>query len=135
MKVLMDTHIWYWFVGGDKTLPAKVIDVINQAALEDSLYLAAISVWEIAMMENKGRIQFQIPILQWIEEALKNVPIQLLALHPAIAVESCHLDDLHGDPADRMIVATARVENLTLITRDIKIQNYAKQNKVKVLVA
>lgn len=135
MKLLMDTHIWYWFVIGDKSLTSKMVDLINQAALDDSLFLSSFSVWEIAMMENKGRVSFKLPTLQWVEEALKEVPIQLVPLYPAIAVESCHLIDFHGDPADRIIVATARVENLTLMTRDKKIQEYAKMNKVKVICA
>ena len=131
----MDTHIWYWFAIGDKALTTKIISIINDAALDDSLYLAAISVWEIAMMESKGRVNFKLPTLQWIEEALKGVPIQLVPLYPAISVESCYLEDFHGDPADRIIVATARVENLTLITRDKKIQSYAKLHKIKVVAA
>ena len=135
MKLLMDTHIWYWFAIGDKALTTKIISIINDAALDDSLYLAAISVWEIAMMESKGRVNFKLPTLQWIEEALKGVPIQLVPLYPAISVESCYLEDFHGDPADRIIVATARVENLTLITRDKKIQSYAKLHKIKVVAA
>jgi PIN domain nuclease of toxin-antitoxin system len=134
MKILMDTHVWYWFVMGDKTLPAKVIELINRAALDDYLYLSDISVLELAMMEGKGRINFQLPTLQWIEKALKGVPVQLISLHPAIAVESCQLEGFHGDPADRIIVATARVENLTLLTRDKKIQSYAKHNKVKIVL-
>lgn len=67
--------------------------------------------------------------------AMKGVPTQLVPLHPAIAVESCSLEDLYGDPADRIIVATARVENLTLITRDKKIQTYGEACKVKVISA
>jgi len=133
MKLLLDTHVWYWFVIGDKTLTKKSIDLINQAALSDSLYLSSISVWEIALMESKGRISFQVPTLKWVEEALKNIPIQLIFLYPSIAVESCHLIDFHGDPADRIIAATARVENLTLLTRDKKIQAYSKMNKVNII--
>lgn len=135
MKLLMDTHVWYWFAVGDKALSSKIISIINDAALDDSLYLSAISVWEITMMESKGRVNFKLPTLQWIEEALKSVPTQLVPIHPAISVESCYLEDFHGDPTDRIIVATARVENLTLITRDKKIQSYAKSHKVKVIPA
>ncbi len=133
MSLIMDTHIWYWFVTGDETLSKKVIETINQASHKDSLYLSAISLWEIAMLENKNRIHFKLPTLQWIESALKGAPIQLLPITPAVAVESCRLEDFHGDPADRIIVATARVENLTLLTRDKKIQDFGSQNKVKII--
>ena len=61
MKILLDTPIWYWFIIGDKIIPNKIIDLINQSALSDSLYLSSISVWEIAMLENKGRISFKLP--------------------------------------------------------------------------
>ena len=131
----MDTHVWYWFMVGDKTLKNKVVNDINKAALDGSLCLSAISVWEIAMMESKGRVNFKLPILQWVEEALHSVPIQLLPLFPSVAVESCQLNHFHGDPADRIIVATARIEKLILLTRDKKIQHYASLNKVKIMGA
>lgn len=131
MKLLMDTHIWYWFAIGDKLLAPKSVAMINDAALNDSLYVSAMSVWELAMLESKNRISFQLPTLQWIEEALNNLPLQLIPLTPAISVESCSLTHFHGDPADRIIVATARVEKLILLTRDQKILDYASINKIK----
>jgi PIN domain nuclease of toxin-antitoxin system len=124
--LLLDTHAWLWYVNGDKTLKPKSRVLLNEAASQGMLFLSAISTWEIAMLEAKHRIQLSMPTLQWIQSAIKNLPIQVIHLTPEIVVESCQLLDMYGDPADRLIVSTARVENLTLLTRDQNIQNYAK---------
>lgn len=92
--------------------------MINQASFNDALHLSAMSPWEIAMMESKNRVSFK-----------------LLPLTPQIAIESCHLEHFHGDPVDRIIVATARVANLTLATRDKKILSYAHTSKVNIFSA
>ena len=128
-KAILDTHTFLWFVGGNKAeLNQKNISDIEQYANSHSLYLSAISLWEISMLAKKGRITLEIPCLKWIDQALQMPGLELVPLTPAIAVESSFLPgDFHGDPADRMIVATARVIQATLITRDVKIINYGQQ--------
>lgn len=130
--ILLDTHTWIWFMIGDETLKADVQRKIDQHLQSNSLWLACISVWELGMLENKGRITLTQPCLQWTKEALKD--IRLAELTPEIAIESSNLPgDFHGDPADRIIVATARHKELTLATRDHAILNYSKKHYLSTL--
>lgn len=86
------------------------------------------------MLEIKKRIILEMPCLEWINRAIKETRIQVVSLTPAIAVESCNLpNDFHGDPADRIIVATARIEGLTVATRDTHILNYGKDKLLSVI--
>jgi PIN domain nuclease of toxin-antitoxin system len=127
-QILLDTHIFIWLMEGVDRLSKKTQNYIIEAAQQDQVYVAAISLWEIAMLEKKGRVSFHQPCLQWIEQSLKAPGINILPLSPEIAVDSAQLaGDFHGDPADRLIVASARYLNATLITADQKIIAYAKK--------
>ncbi|SRR5579883_504353 len=131
MKLLLDTHVWIWLMNGNSELSKASIKTINQA---DELYIAAISLWELGMLESKKRIILDMPALEWINYSLDISDITIKPLTASIAIDSCHLPgSFHEDPADRMIVATTRVENLTLLTRDTRILNYAKQKHVSCL--
>ena len=134
MKLVLDTHIWVWLMLGDDSLTGSLRQDIEQSANSGDLLVPAISVWEVAMLENKGRLIFKTSASQWVKQALISPGLRLAPLTPEIAVESCHLPGaFHGDPADRMIVATARLEEAILVTRDKKILNYAKQGHVNTL--
>lgn len=110
---VLDTHIWLRASGGDPKLAA--LETFRGTAI-----VSAISVWETAMLATKGRIELQPDLDQWIRANLQP-PIRLEPLHPEISLESCRLSDFHGDPADRLIVATALVLGAPLITADQKI--------------
>jgi PIN domain nuclease of toxin-antitoxin system len=128
-KILLDTHAFIWQVNGEAILTKSTRQLIDTAAQEGTLYLAAISLWEISMLDKKKRILLEMPCLEWINQALALTHAQILSLTPSIAVESCYLPgDFHEDPADRLIVSTARVENLAILTRDTRILSYG-QNK------
>ena len=132
--VLLDTHIWIWLLNGDNRLKSSpCLTMIEEAVKRSALKVSAISVWEVGMLEVKGRINFEIECMDWINKAL-NVPgISLVPLTPEIAILSSRLPgDFHGDPADRIIVATARKIGATLITNDNQIVIYGKQNYLKV---
>ena len=133
--ILMDTHIWIWLMEGNQILAdSKVLSMIEQAAESGMLSVSAISVWEIGRLEAKTRISFNVPCMEWIHEALSIPGLQLAPLTPEIAIESTRLpDDFHGDPADRIIVATARMNNVSLITKDKKILGYAKSGFLKAI--
>ncbi len=127
-SILLDTHAWIWLVNGDANLSKKAINYIQSFVAENNIFLSTISTWELAMLEAKKKIILTSPCLEWINKSLQLTGIQLLPLSPNIAVESSRLPgDFHGDPADRIIVATARIENLTLVTKDSKIIEYSKQ--------
>lgn len=133
--ILLDTHIWIWLLIGNRELEkSKSLPYIENAARHSNIRISAISVWEIGMLEAKGRIKFPVECLDWINKAL-NVPgISLEPLSSEIAVESSRLPGkFHGDPADRIIVATARKTRAVLITHDKNIISYGKQNFLQVM--
>lgn len=111
--------------GARNELSATTISLIERAATRSSLLVSAISVWEVAMLEAKGRITLSRSIQEWVSEALTVTGMKLVELSPAIAMESAKLPgEPHGDPADRIIMATARLLGATLITRDARILAY-----------
>ena len=125
--ILLDTHVFIWYVNGNNEINKRLQNVIDSAIQSNSIYLAAISLWEISMLDVKQRIILEMPCLEWISRAIKELHIQILPITPTIAVESANLPGaFHGDTADRLIVATARAEGLALATRDKNILDYGK---------
>jgi PIN domain nuclease of toxin-antitoxin system len=132
--LLLDTHVWIWLVEGISDLSSKHQKLIIESARHNQVCIAAISMWEVSMLAMKERIILEKPVLAWIQEAADLPGIEIKPLSPEIAAESCQLpDDFHGDPADRLIVATARLHSLTLLTHDEKILNYAKKQYISVV--
>lgn len=122
--ILLDTHIWIWLVTKDPQLANPIKEVIEKH-INAGLGLSVISCWEVSKLVERGRISFSMPITEWMEQALAYPGIQLLELTPRIAIESTELPGVfHRDPADQIIVATARVHDLPLLTVDTKILKY-----------
>lgn len=135
-RLLLDTHVWVWLMEGNDRLLPDVRDAIQGAVPEQLLNVSAISVWEVAMLEAKGRIVLDMDCNVWVGRALGAPGFSLTALRPEIAVASTRLPgDFHGDPADRIIVATARQDGCTLVTADEAILKYAESGHVHVLPA
>jgi len=132
-SVLLDTHIFMWLIDGSDKLTQKAkreIELCCQS--EGNLLISVISIWEIGMLRQKGRITIKEPLSQWVNEALRSPYINLIPLSPEIAIESCSLPgEFHGDPADRIITATSRVMNVSLLTKDGRIQGYAQEGHLK----
>lgn len=120
MSYLLDTHVLLWWFEADGRLTALERAAIEGASAEAPLLLADISLWEVAMLHAKGRIQLTRPLEQWLDLTTAPPLVRRLPLTPRIAADAATLD-LHGDPADRMIVATARVHGATLLTHDARI--------------
>ena len=118
--ILLDTHVLVWLDSGDARLGKKALAKIDKAFHEDALFVSAISFWETAMLVEKNRLQISIEIDQWRKNLLQN-GIREISLCGNIATHSAILPDFHGDPADRMIVATALHNHATLCTADTKI--------------
>jgi PIN domain nuclease of toxin-antitoxin system len=134
--LLLDTHIWIWLMEGNPLISNKHKKIINSAAEGAGVYIAAISTWEVSMLAMKKRIVLEKPVLVWLNEALALPGIELKELSPDIAAESCELPEnekFHGDPADCLIVATARIHGLTILTHDKKMLRYAKQDYVSII--
>jgi len=133
--LLLDTHIWLWLLEGyDILYNSGVLENIEKAASHSKLRVSLISLWEVAMLEAKGRIRFNVNCLDWLTEALKAPGLSILEMTPEIAVLSAKLPgDFHGDPADRIIIASAITHNASLVTKDKKIIKYGKDNDVKIV--
>jgi PIN domain nuclease of toxin-antitoxin system len=118
-QVLLDTHVWIWWsVGATQSLSAKAEEAMASASKK---WLSVISCWELAKLVEKKRLGLAIHPLAWIKRSLQEGNIRLADLTPAIAVESTMLHNFHADPADQIIVATARILGLSLITSDKRI--------------
>jgi len=123
--ILLDTHTWIWSHSATKLLSDNVKKLIKKTQT-DQRAIASISIWEFAMMVTKGRINVKIDPKRWLNNAIGKSGLLVIELTPEIAMESCNLPgDFHKDPADRIIVATARTHNLTLLTKDRKILEYS----------
>ncbi len=122
--IVLDTHVWVWWVHGDAQLPNSYHDTINNHEI-DGLGISMISCWEISKLVEYQRLKLPVSVLEWLNQALAYPGIKLLELTPHIAVESTQLPGVfHRDPADQMIVATARIHDCPLITVDRKIREY-----------
>ena len=122
--IVLDTHIWIWWVQGDERLTETQLQAIR-ANEGDVLGVSAISCWEVAKLVERQRLEFSLPLAGWFEKALAYPGIQLLPLTPSIAVASAELPgEFHRDPADQLIVGTARVHNCPLVTSDSRILSY-----------
>ena len=122
--IILDTHIWVWWTHGDKQLTASQMDAIT-AAETDGIGISAISLWEVAKLVEYKRLQIPLSLEEWFEAALKYPGIEIIPLIPEIALESTRLPgDFHKDPADQIIVATARFLDCSLLTSDRKIIDY-----------
>ena len=122
--IILDSHTWIWHVQGDKRLSADYAKIINRYE-PIGLGVSMISLWEIAKAVESGGLTFPISVEDWLNQALAYLGIKRLPLTPRIVVESTQLPGtFHKDPADQIIVATARVYNCPLVTSDTKILNY-----------
>lgn len=134
--VLLDTHVLVWLVAGDTRLSLPARQRIEEAAQRNEVWISAITPWEIGMLVAKNRLALTQDAQEWMELVLALPGLRLAPLEPAIAVASSRLPgDPHGDPADRIIVATARHLGATLVTADDKLLAYGTVGHVKVLSA
>ncbi len=125
MKYLLDTHVWIWWHMHPQNLSRKITSLIKKKDRYDELLLSAISPWEFSKLLEKGRIGISCDPEIWINSALDMPKLRLVPLSPVLAYRSTILTPpFHGDPADQIIVATAREENATILTRDKIIQEY-----------
>jgi PIN domain nuclease of toxin-antitoxin system len=131
MPTLLDTHAWVWWVTEDRRLSAVARRAIERSQAKDDLSLSFISVWEIAKKVEKAQLVLDRPVDQWLELALARPGLHLVELTRPILVESCKLPPpFHGDPADQLIVATARDCDAVIITKDARIRAYAHVRSV-----
>jgi len=125
MKYLLDTHTWVWWNMRPQNLSRKVLHLIGNEDEYEELLLSAISPWEFSKLLEKGRIGISNNSEDWINTALEIPKLRFIHLTPIIAYRSTILPKpFHNDPADQIIVATAREENATILTKDERILKY-----------
>jgi PIN domain nuclease of toxin-antitoxin system len=124
--LLLDTHIFLWLMNGDQKLNKKNQERIEKAVNSGAeICLSAISIWEIGMLVAKQRIMLSQSVDKWIDQAIEISSVKIIELSNEILLDSCSLlGQFHGDPADRMIVATSRMKRIPLITQDEKILSH-----------
>ena len=122
--IILDTHIWIWWVNESPRLTEKQKKIINENQ-SSGLGISIISCWEVAKLVEKKRLVLSIPVEEWLEQASTYPGAKVLELSIPILVESTQLKGFHNDPADQIIVATARVNNSKLLTADRKILKYS----------
>ena len=119
MTVLLDTHVWIWWVTGQDTLSGTERKALGTAAESGQLALSAISLWEAQMLHSRGRLHLEMPFEAWLLQAAAADVVQVIPLDVTVILALNHLPrSFRGDPADRIIVATARARDLPLATRD-----------------
>ncbi len=129
--IILDTHIWIWWVHGDRRLTDPQATII-QANETQAIGISAISVWEVAKLVEYGRLELPCDLHEWFDAALSYPGIRLVELTPAIAIQSTRLPGkFHRDPADQIIVATAITYDCPLVTSDDKILEYAYARTVR----
>jgi PIN domain nuclease of toxin-antitoxin system len=122
--IVLDTHAWVWWVHANEQLSGPQTRII-QANETDIIGVSAISVWEVAKLVQFDRVELPCPLREWFEAALSYPGVRLLGLTSEVAIESTRLPgEFHRDPADQIVVATARLNNSPLVTSDAKILKY-----------
>lgn len=126
MKYLLDTHTWIWWNMNPVNLSDKVRQVIADSEKYSELLLSAISPWEFCKLLEKKKLGISCPPEEWLKQALDMPKFRLVELTPIIAYRSTSLPQpFHNDPGDQILIATAREENATLLTKDGKILQYS----------
>lgn len=134
--LLLDTHILIWLTEVLPELTTQRRREIDEAAQSDGVLVSSISFWETAMLSEKRRIALKLPLLTWRDVVLSRPGIVEAMVDSRIAIDAVTLPgDLHSDPADRLLISTARHTGATLMTRDVRILEYAAAGHVKAVEA
>jgi len=131
-KYLVDTHVWIWYARGDRNrIGREVARWLQTLDEQGALHVSVMSAWEIGLLDAKGRIRLGMPVHEWMDTFFQRTRFRLLGLDLPVVLAANQLPgELHQDPADRLLVATARHHELTLLTEDHMILGYARQGYV-----
>jgi len=125
VRYVLDTHVWVWWHANPRCLSRRSRELISRPDGYQELLLSAISLWEFAKLIEKGRLAVSCEPEEWILQALQMPKLSVVPLSPRIACHSTQLPgQFHDDPADQIIVATAREHDATILTKDARIRSY-----------
>lgn len=126
--ILLDTHIWFWWINLEHNRFS--VELKDSILITDRVAVSCVSCYEIALAAHRGRLTLPVPARKWFVEALENSGIELVPLLPSIAARAVLLADVHRDPFDRIIIATALEENASLASLDSKFREYPELEKI-----
>ena len=118
--IVLDTHTLIWLDTGNKLLGHDSLKSIDQALADNALTVSAITFWEVAMLARKGRLTMDLPIEIWRKQLIEKGLVEM-PMDGNIGIRAAEMEEFHGDPADRIIVATALSTGSLLVTADKKI--------------
>jgi len=121
MKLMRDTHIWVRWLSSDDPLDEHIVTMIEHA---ETLAVSAVSCWEVAYLVKRQRLRLPMALSEWMRAALDGSDVAVIALSADIAVMSANLPDMHRDPADRFIIATALTHGYQLASYDERFKLY-----------
>jgi PIN domain nuclease of toxin-antitoxin system len=123
--ILLDTHVWVWWVSGGTALSARAIGAIESAVADRSILVSSISAWEVATLVQRGRLELTMDVGDWIARSEGLPFLSFIPVDNRIAVRATRLDEYpHKDPADRIIVSTAQLLGARLVSRDERLRRY-----------
>ena len=130
--LLLDTHVWLWLAEAPERVARACVDLVRRAEPAGWVHISPISVWEVATLARKGRVVLSRDLPSWVGRTLDS-DLRLAPFTPEIAIDAAFLPgDPIGDPADRLLIATARAFDGVLITRDRAILAYGAQGHLRV---
>ena len=123
--IVLDTHVWIWWLSDPEKLPTRARNTVMEAAGDQAIYISAISSWEVALLASRKRLTFSMDAQDWITKSEALPFLHFVPVDNAISVRAVRLEDpFHKDPADRIIVATAITMGAPVVSSDAKIQKY-----------
>ncbi len=134
--ILLDTHVLIWLTMEPARIGESTAEIIRGETIAQSVLFSPISTWEVSMLVDKRKLDLGSSMRVWVKRLLVMAGVNIASLTPEIAAEAGELlPPIHGDPADRIIIATARALGCPLITADRKILAYAAAGHVRAIDA
>ncbi len=120
--IVLDTHAWIWFLDDPRKLSARARKATAQAMSQAAIYISSISVWEVALLVARGRLELTMDVRDWIAKCESLPFLTFVPVDNAIFLRSVFLPSFHSDPADRIIAATALLKGMPIVTKDQRIR-------------
>lgn len=123
--IVLDTHVWVWWLDDPSLLPPRARNAVREAAADRAIYVSAISAWEVVLLASRDRLRFTMDAADWIARSEALPFLHFVPVDNATAIRSVRLPEpFHKDPADRMIVATAMMMGVPVVSSDDRILKY-----------